>query len=41
MLRNPSRRRKNFIAHLQVDGVLISYQEEKARAVDAFYEQLL
>jgi hypothetical protein len=35
------RRRKNFIAHLKVDGVLISDQEEKAKAVDAFYEQLL
>jgi hypothetical protein len=35
------RRHKNFIAHLQVDGVLISDQDEKAKAVDAFYEQLL
>jgi hypothetical protein len=35
------RRRKNFIVHLQVDGVLISEQEDKAQAVDAFYEQLL
>jgi hypothetical protein len=37
------RRRKNFIAHLQVDGVLISDQEDKdkAKAVDAFYELLL
>jgi hypothetical protein len=35
------RRRKNFIPHLQVDGVLVSDQDGKARAVDAFYEQLL
>ncbi|KAM0866543.1 hypothetical protein ACQ4PT_042573 [Festuca glaucescens] len=27
--------------HLKVDGVLVADQDEKARAVDAFYEQLL
>jgi hypothetical protein len=34
-------RRKNFIDHLKVDGVLISDQDDKAKAVDSFYEQLL
>jgi mannosylglycoprotein endo-beta-mannosidase len=35
------RRRKSFIVHLQVDGVLISDQDDKSKAVDSFYEQLL
>jgi hypothetical protein len=35
------RKRKNYIAHLQVDGVLVSNQDDKAKAVDAFYEKLL
>jgi hypothetical protein len=35
------RRRKNFIVHLKVDGVLISDQDDEAKAVDSFYEQLL
>jgi hypothetical protein len=33
--------RKNFIAHLKVDGVLVADQEEKSKAVDSFYEHLL
>ncbi|XP_071677125.1 uncharacterized protein [Lolium perenne] len=36
-----SKRRKNFIAHLKVDGVLVSDQEDKANAVDVFFEELL
>jgi hypothetical protein len=35
------RRRKNFIAHFKVDGSLVADQEGKAKAADAFYEQLL
>jgi hypothetical protein len=35
------RRRKNFIAQLKVDGVLVSDQDRKARAVDSFYGELL
>jgi hypothetical protein len=35
------RRRKSFIAHLQVDGVLISDQDDKSKVVDSFYEKLL
>ncbi|KAM0829122.1 hypothetical protein ACQ4PT_067074 [Festuca glaucescens] len=35
------RRRKNFITHFKVDGSLVADQEGKAKAADAFYEQLL
>ncbi|KAM0924223.1 hypothetical protein ACQ4PT_005019 [Festuca glaucescens] len=35
------RRRKNFIPHLRVDGVLVADQDDKARVVDDFFEQLL
>jgi hypothetical protein len=35
------RRRKNFIAHLKVDGVLEAEQEKTANAADAFYFNLL
>jgi hypothetical protein len=35
------RRRKNFIAHLKVDGALVAGQEEKGKAVDSFFQQLL
>lgn len=35
------RRRKNFIAHIKVDGVLVSDQDEKTDAVDSFYGDLL
>ncbi|KAM0893049.1 hypothetical protein ACQ4PT_025372 [Festuca glaucescens] len=35
------RHRKNFIAQLKVDGVLVPDQEAKAAEVDSFYELLL
>ena len=35
------RRRKNFVAHLKVDDVLVSEHKAKARVVDDFFENLL
>jgi hypothetical protein len=38
---NANHKRRNFIAHLKVDKVLMAEQNKKADAVDSFYNDLL